>query len=55
MRLKRLRLKEELAEHQTFLEEHSREKDKMQKEILVLKKLRRDQNEERKALGLKHL
>lgn len=55
MRMKLLSLKEELREHQDVILDRSREKDKMNKEILVLKKRRREQNEEMKELSLKHL
>lgn len=55
MRLKRLGLQDELKEQQRSVQEYTLEKDKMQKEILVLKKLRRDQNEERASLNLKLL
>ena len=53
MRLRALTLKDERNDNLTEVNTSHKDKDMIQKEIIALKKIRREQNEEKKTLNIK--
>lgn len=53
MRLKGLKLKDERNDNLVETNTFGKDKDMIQKEIIALKRIRREQNEEKKSLNIK--